>query len=281
VRKRGRPLAATTALIPAAARAPESLSALEATLNGEAVETFATAVGGRAQLAAVLAIGSGTSDIEKVAIYLHDPRYREWSLRRLCTQAGITVADLFSAYKKALITRAHIEATHLIVSQLTPVVADVMRRAAPIVTICPSCQGAAAGGAAPCLTCNSTGQVQTEPDLERQKVALELGQLLEKKGGIVMQQNTLAAAGAFSATGSGALEQLHQAVGDLLFSPTRRRHRDSGETDVPERPERPHDPHEAEIIGDPPIDDDSRDDPPIHRRPDLPGAPDEDSAHDD
>ena len=55
------------------------------------------------------------------------------------------------------------------------------------------------------------------------KLALELGQLIEKKGGILVQQNTSVAATALTATHTGALEQLHQAVGDLLFSPARTR----------------------------------------------------------
>jgi hypothetical protein len=192
MKKRGRPATATTALVPAASRAPEVLSPVEAELNGEAIELFAKAVGGRAQLADVLSVAGASSAVDKIALYLLDPKYATVSLRRLCGFLGITVADLFTAYRKAMVARSHIEATHIIASRLPPIVADVMDRAL------------------------------SDPTVERQKVALELGQLLEKKGGIVMQQNTIAAS-ALASTGTGALEQLHQAVGDLLFSPSRRR----------------------------------------------------------
>jgi hypothetical protein len=212
----------TSALIPAAARAPESLTPVEAVLNGEAIELFTKVVGGRDQLAEVLSIAGTSPDVEKIANLLLDPKYARVSLRRICGYTGLTVADLFTAYKKALLARAHIEATHIIASRLTPVVADVMTRAAPQRLVCPQCLGTSAAGQGPCPTCSSTGYVQTEPDLERQKLALEIGQLIEKKGGILMQQNTIAA-GALASSGSGSLEQLHQAVGDLLFSSSRRR----------------------------------------------------------
>ena len=212
----------TSALVPAASRAPEALSEVEATLNAQAIETFTKTVGGRDQLAEVLSVGSTSPDVEKIALYLLDPRYTHFSLRRLCALTGITVADLFTAYRKAMIAKSHIEATHVIASRSLAVVEDVMTRAAPQRTVCPKCLGTSAAGQGPCVICNSTGHIQTEPDLDRQKLALELAQLTEKKGGILMQQNTIAAS-ALSSTHSGALEQLHQAVGDLLFSPQRRR----------------------------------------------------------
>jgi hypothetical protein len=221
-RRRGRPATATTALLPAAARAPEPLTVVEATLNEQAIEVFTKAVGGRDQLAEVLSVAGTSPDVEKIALYLLDPRYAHFSLRRLCTLTGITVADLFTAYRKALIARAHITATQIIASRLPPIVEDVMTRAAPQKVICPKCLGTSAAGQGPCVLCNDTGIIQSEPDLDRQKLALELGQLVEKKGGILMQQNTIAAA-SLASTNSGALEQLHQAVGDLLYSPSRRR----------------------------------------------------------
>jgi hypothetical protein len=221
-RRRGRPATATTALLPAAARTPEPLTVVEATLNEQAIEVFTKAVGGRDQLAEVLSVAGTSPDVEKIALYLLDPRYAHFSLRRLCTLTGITVADLKTAYRKALIARAHITATQIIASRLPPIVEDVMTRAAPQKVICPKCLGTSAAGQGPCVLCNDTGIIQSEPDLDRQKLALELGQLVEKKGGILMQQNTIAAA-SLASTNSGALEQLHQAVGDLLYSPSRRR----------------------------------------------------------
>ena len=215
--------AAPTALLPAAARPPDRLSAEEAELNGDAIETFATALGGRDQLAAVLAVASANPDVDKVINALADSRMRSMSLRRLCHLSGITVADLFAAYKKALFTQAHLRSTAIIAEKLPPIVEDVMARAIPYDQLCPSCHATPpAPEAPPCALCRGTGLVKSEPDLDRQKLALELGQLTEKKAGIIMQQNTVAAA-ALTSHGVGALESLQQAVGELLFSPTRRR----------------------------------------------------------
>lgn len=260
----------TTALVPAAARLPELMTHEEADLNAGAIDTFVAAVGGRAQLTDVLSIAGAGLDMDKVTSLLLDPRYSAFSLKRLCTMAGVTVADLFASYRKALIVRAHIEATHLIASKLVPVVEDVMTRAAPIELVCPQCQGAASAGAAPCSRCLSTGRIRSEPDLDRQKLALELGQLTEKKGGIVVTQNANAIAAAALTPNSGALEQLQQAVGDLLFNPRRGGVTDA---DLPIDVPAPIYPREEEppLPFDPPV----REDPPLHRRVDLPGEPEE------
>jgi len=208
-RARGRPATATSALVPAAARRDTAIADLEAVLNADAIEVFAKAVGGREQLADTLAVTGTGSEIERITTLLLDPRYAQWSLARLCQTVGLTVADLFATYRKALIARAHIEASHIIAAKLPPVVTDVMDKAI------------------------------SDPTVERQKLALELGQLLEKKGGLIVQQNAIAAN--LTATAPGALEQLQQAVGDLLFGGARAQDTDEVERRDPpvELPDRP------------------------------------------
>jgi len=218
-RKVKKATALTSVLVPAAIRAPEVLTDEETRLNLEAIETFTLAVGGRDALVNVLSIAETAPDIERVITLLIDPRYEKFSLKRLCHLSGLTVADLFAAYKKALITKAHIQATHIIASKLPPIVDDVMTRAAPVPVICPACH-AEAPDKEVCILCRGTGAVLSEPELDRQKLALELAQLTEKKGGFVITQNQgLLAQTNLTAVGPGALEQLQQAVGDLLFSP--------------------------------------------------------------
>jgi hypothetical protein len=213
----------TTTLVPAAARTPTHLSDTEADLAGAAIETFVVAVGGRKKLLQTLAIADGAEAADKVINCLLDPDYASWSLRRICTYAGITVADLFASYKKALFVQAHVDAAQRITSQLPPIVDDVMRRALPIARPCPRCNGSpTTPGTSKCPICQGAGTVLSEPDLDRQKLALELGRLTERKAGIVMQQNQVAAT-AVSSHGTGSLEQLQQAVGELLFNPQRRR----------------------------------------------------------
>jgi hypothetical protein len=221
-RKRRRPHAAssTTALIPAAARQPEFLTPAEATLNDDAVETFARVIGGREELAQVLSVATTAPDVDQVVTHLLDPRYAHWSLRTLCHRAGLTVADLLAAYKKAVITRAHVEASAIIARKLPPIVEDVMTRATPLPIVCPACKGDEAKRHA-CFTCHGTGAVRSEPDLDRQKLALELGQMVAKGGGLLIQQNQVVAATQVAAHGPGVLEQLQQAVGEVLFRPRR------------------------------------------------------------
>ena len=173
-------------------------------LNYEAVEMFAKAVGGREQLADTLAVAGTGSDIERVTTLLLDPRYASWSLARLCQVVGITVAELFASYRKALIVRAHIESVHIIASKLPPIVTDVMAKAL------------------------------SDPTVERHKLALELGQLLEKKGGLIVQQNNAMAAN-LNATAPGSLEQLQQAVGDVLFGSRDVDVRDVPPAELPDR----------------------------------------------
>lgn len=221
--RRGRPATATTALVPASARADQSLEDLEAVLNEEAVEVFAKAVGGRDKLADTLAVaGSGSAEIERVTTLLLDPRYKAWGLARLCTTVGITVAELFACYRKAMIVRAQIEATVHVAAALPAVARDVMDKALPTPLVCGLCQGTGTVTPVepgqprlPCPLCKGSGTVLSEPTVERHKLALELGQLLEKKGGLLIQQNNVAAN--LAGTGAGSLEQLQQAVGDVLF----------------------------------------------------------------
>lgn len=212
---------ATTALVPAAARVADVFTEEEQQLSDDAVETFATLVGGRTGLVESLAIGTGAPEIDKLVNLLLDPRYKRYSVRRLCGVVGLTVTDLFTAYRKAALMRAHIQATHTIAAKIPPVVEDVMTRAVPQPIVCDVCKGLGSLETKACWKCQGTGQTQSEPDLDRQKLALELGHLIEKKGGgLIVQQNQIAA-GAMVAGGTGVLEQLQQAVGELLFNPTR------------------------------------------------------------
>jgi hypothetical protein len=213
-----------TALVPAAARTPTQLTAVEADLSADAVETFAVAVGGRKRLLETLALADHDGRSDKVVNCLLDPDYADWSLRRICTYAGITVADLFASYKRAMFVQAHVAAAHTITTALPPIVEDVMRRALPLPAPCPHCRGIATPpNTKACALCKGDGTILLEPNLDRQKLALELGRLTAQKGGMVVQQTQISAPSSSVSLNSGSLEQLQQAVGELLFSPHRQR----------------------------------------------------------
>lgn len=215
-------------LVPAL-RPDLSLTDGEADLSAAAVDAFTVAIGGRQALLDALVVASGTPDVDKVTNLLIDPRYGGWSLRRICALAGLSVADLFRAYQKALVVKAHLQATRIVTEQLTHVVDDIMRRSQPHEETCEICGGTGTWtpeptkkepnpAPRPCVSCRGTGVVRLKPDLDRQKVALELGQLIQRQGGISIAQNNLTLpAGTSSPTAPGALEQLQQAVHETLY----------------------------------------------------------------
>jgi len=203
------------------------LTADEQDLASAAVETFTAAIGGRERLLQALSVAGGTTEIDQIVRLLVDPRYASWSLRRICDKAGLTIAELFTAYKSALLTRAQIESTQVVAQRLVGVVDDVMRRAQPHPVPCEACGGsgqtllpASAPDKRPepmgCPTCQGKGTRIALPDLDRQKVALELGQLLDRRGGISIQQQTLVSSPS-AAAAPGALEQLQLAVQEMLY----------------------------------------------------------------
>jgi len=224
-----------TGLIAAAARTATTLTIEEQALSSAAIDTFTKAIGGREALVDLLSVASDAPDVDKIVTLLCEERYATYSLRSICEMSGLTVADLFSALKKAAIVRAHVLAYMTqIAPKLVGVVKDVMERAQPYQVPCTSCGGLGTITAeptkekpnptpSPCETCRGGGVLLAMPDLDRQKVALELGQLVVKSGGplVALQQNF--PAGASGSTAPGALEQMQQAVSELLFkSPARR-----------------------------------------------------------
>jgi hypothetical protein len=223
--------AASSGLLPAAARRPETdLSPQEATLSDAAIDAFTVALGGRQQLLDTLLVAESAPDVARITTLLIDPRYGGKSLRWICHHAHLTIAELFAAYQKALIVKAHLQATHLVADQLLGVVDDVMRRSQPHEVSCEDCAGRGQVTPAPtkaqpnpapgpCASCGGRGQVTRLPDLDRQKVALELGQLLQRSGGINLQQNLIAPPPSASPlTAPGTLEQLQHSVREI-FSP--------------------------------------------------------------
>jgi hypothetical protein len=206
---------------PAALPEVTTLTRDEADLSAAAIDAFTVAIGGRQELLNALLVADGSPDINKITNLLIDPRYYGWSLRRLCRMADVTIADLFAAYQKAKLIKAHLQATKVVTDELVHVVEDVMKRARPHEAPCDACHGGAQQP--PCTRCQGTGIMQILPDLDRQKLALELGHLVTKGGGgITLQQNTLVAPGGHGAFGPGAIDQLQQAVGEIL-SPRPRR----------------------------------------------------------
>lgn len=213
----------------ATAQEDQHLTADEARASSGAIDTFVKVLGGRDALLDALAVGSDAPEVDRVVSLLLDPRYDALPLRKLCAMANLTIVDLFAAYKSAMISRAHLRAYHEIADKLVPVVKDVMERAAPYTIPCAECQGRGTvtdektpdAPPTPCAPCNGQGKLLVHPDLDRQKLALEIAQLITKSAGIVLNQqtNTLIAAGKGDAVGGGSLLDVQAAVRSVLRGP--------------------------------------------------------------
>lgn len=219
------------------ARAPrrnEALSAAELAANQEALDTTIKAMGGREAIFDTLAVASDDPQVDHLLRLLADPVYQTMPLKQLCHHAGVTVVDLFAAYRKAMVVQAHLLAYKTITLKLPAIVEDVMRRAAPFEIPCTGCNGRKQivegegdkAALVDCPTCNGHGVLQQLPDLDRQKLALELGQLVQKSAGINLTQNSLvvpppAPEDDAPMAGPGTLIEMQHALRELQRGPRR------------------------------------------------------------
>lgn len=197
----------------------------ESVANSRAIDELVKQLGGKEGLLDTLSIAAEAPECEQIVSWLMDPRYARYSIKQLCIMGGLTILDLFTAYKKAAIVRAHLVAYQTITSKLSAVVDDVMRRAAPYTIPCSDCGatgrvGGEKGGTHElCPACHGHKAVIVQPDLDRQKLALELAQLLQKSPGFTVQQNTVNVSP--GTHGPGSLVELQRAVKDALHGPRR------------------------------------------------------------
>jgi hypothetical protein len=226
----------TQALVPAASRLTHTITDQESALADEGVAVFEQIIGGRKKLTDALAVASTDADVARVTDLLLDPRYERHNLRSLCKMVGLTVADLLTAYRKAAIIQAHIQSAPIIAGKLIGVVEDLMTRAQPHYLPCPICRGTGTvvpeptrdnpnPSPRPCQNCVD-GQVYTLPDLDRQKLALEISELIKPRAGITLNQANIVGSGNGGGDAralGGSLEQLQQAVSDVLFPSNRSR----------------------------------------------------------
>ncbi len=184
------------------------------------------AIGGRDALVAALSHAPKSRDLAYVLGLVGDPRETDTPLAELCARGGITAGELIDAYKSGELNRAQAVAAHAVGAQLGAVAADTMRRALPEEVVCDRCAGTGTFVAEPskkvpnpepepCTLCQATGRRTLEGDLEHKKLALDMGHLLVKGGGVnvqVHQQTNLLVGNA-----GGALERLQAATDQILY----------------------------------------------------------------
>ncbi len=183
-------------------------------------------IGGRDALVAALAHAPKSRDILYILGLIGDPRSATTPLADLCARGGITPGELIDAYKSGEINRAQALATSKVGHHLAAVAEDTMLRSLPQQATCPICQGLGQYQPEPtkkvpnpdpvaCQTCQSSGVIVVPGDLEHKKLALDMGKLLQKGGGISLAVNQQV--GLVFGTAGGALEKLQAATDQILY----------------------------------------------------------------
>lgn len=178
------PLAPATPLPPQPREQPIPLD--PAPLVAKALSNFEREVGGREAMVRILAHQVDESvEAELVVNLLGDPQNSRESLARLCARAGLTVGRFLHLFAHSRGVAAQLATMNKVWPALPGVAEDVMKRAVPIFKECFDCSGSGTAPhkenepARPCPFCKGKGQIEIEPDLERQKLALQIGGVLK------------------------------------------------------------------------------------------------------
>lgn len=189
-------------------------------IAAQPIALFEKALGGRQKVADSLVIDSSV-EIQAFVRMLLDPAYDDYSLGDLAAHAKIGLTDLLRAYRNATLAKAQILAVNEIAERLPRLAADVMDRALPQPMPCPVCKGSKrnAKNTEDCKVCKGTGTVQRLPSVARQRLALEIAELVKfpkPSPALLLQQNNFGDAAKSAEPGS--LEQLQAAVTNILFN---------------------------------------------------------------
>jgi hypothetical protein len=184
-------------------------------------------LGGRPALLGLLALAPLNKDLRYVLGLLGDPQHDRLTLATICAKGNLLPGDLLKYLGAAALHRGQTLAKQRIGEAIPRVVADVMRKAAPYEEACYHCLGTGSitpdpsaeqpnPSPGPCPTCQGSGTLVYQPDLETQKLAIDMGGLTQKSGGIsILNQNlNLPQAGG---AGGGALEQLQTLTDAILY----------------------------------------------------------------
>jgi len=163
-------------------------------------------LGGRLALVRALSLAPPSGERDYLIGMLGDPAYDHLSLSTLCDQANLPIGDLLQLYRQAMLAVGQARSARIIGREVEGTVKDVMRRSAPYGEPCERCRGTGSvtpeptedtpnPAPQPCHVCQGKGERPCLPDLDRQKVALELAGLISRKGPqtfITQQQQVLA-----------------------------------------------------------------------------------------
>ena len=183
-----------TPTVPAVARARRTASPLSKHYGADsplapAIDRLEKELGGRAAFLESLMGLPDAAGLDYVVGLLADPASDARKLSAICHAGGISVGELLEAVKRGKLLAPTLKAMTHVAARIPAVVEDVMTRATQHYVPCTACEGSGSVPAdeldkppEPCKACRATGQRLRQPDLETQKVALELGGLGPRRG---------------------------------------------------------------------------------------------------
>jgi hypothetical protein len=191
------------------------------------LEQIEADLGGRQALVGLLTLAPLTPDLRYVLGLLGDPLHADRTLAAICARGNILPGDLLKHLGAAALMRGQTLAKQAIGNGIPAVVGDVMRKAAPYTLPCGRCVGTGSitpdptpdepnPTHGPCPHCLGGGSLLYQPELETQKLAIEMAALIQKGGGlnIALQQNQITQGGG---AGGGALEKLQALTDKILY----------------------------------------------------------------
>jgi hypothetical protein len=204
-----------------ARRAPPALVAAE-------LQQLEKALGGRSAIIAALSHAPKSANLDYVLGLVADPLNRDESLAAICAQGGVTAGELLDAYREGVLLKGQVLAARVIAEELPVVASDTMRRARPHEDTCATCQGLTTvtpepskkdpnPSPVPCPICRGTGRLLYPGDLEHKKLALELGKLTSKGGGVNVAIDQRQAHLHAGQAAGGTLEALQRATDQVLY----------------------------------------------------------------
>lgn len=205
---------------------------------------FEQQLGGREVLFEILSQAEPDDHLNILLGLLGDPRNRSLGLARLCRQANFHVGEVFARFERTLQMRARVLARLPIAEKLPEVAKDAMRRALTHKALCPECGGKRKYfrkdkegyiTQIDCPVCEE-GWVNQEPSLDQQKLALELGELLQKTGLTIQNQQIQDNSKTVNLSMGGTLARLQQTAAEVAFAPEATEPQEGEIVDEPARP---------------------------------------------
>ena len=213
------------ALVPTS-RVPKTLTAGQIDRLSRPITALETALGGRDAFVAALAIHASPDTAELLSLLTESSRVPK-TLGRIAHDAGVGLSMLLRAYHDGMLTKAHLIATTAAANHLLSVVEDILKRSVPYDEACTTCYGTGElrqqeGDAIKtivCGTCHGHKLIAHVPDLDYQKLALQLAEFIKPdKASTIIQSYTNTFAGPAQATFSvPSLEQQQQVFTDRLY----------------------------------------------------------------